>query len=141
MRRLPAAGVFGGPVSAAFGNRYSYALGARGKTKRKISEASGCLMEYIGMVAYLVGSAEERERCNTYLGWLLGQRGDSKETAKAVDITGRSDVDELACPQSYIGCECMRSCIPQSPFAPPSSTAPHRACVCACADIVWPWHA
>ena len=87
-----------------------------------------CLMEYIGMVAYLVGSAEERERCNTYLGWLLGQRGDSKETAKAVDITGRSDVDLVACPQSYIGCARPHASH-SPPFALPSSTVhrtPHR---------------
>ena len=94
-----------------------------------------CLMEYIGMVAYLVGSAEERERCNTYLDWLLGQRGDSKETAKTVDITGRSDVDLIECPQSYIGCAPPPS-LPSAALAPilappsfhPCSTRVPSAC-------------
>jgi hypothetical protein len=33
----------------------AYALGKEGTTRRKLAKASGCIMEYVGHIAYLSG--------------------------------------------------------------------------------------
>ena len=33
----------------------SYALGKDGTTRRKLARASGCIMEYVGQVAFICG--------------------------------------------------------------------------------------
>lgn len=53
---------------------YSYALGKGGSTRRKLSRASGCIVEYVGQVAYFAGTKKERECAREYLDWVLQQR-------------------------------------------------------------------
>jgi hypothetical protein len=52
----------------------SYALGKDGVTRRKLATASGAIVEYIGYLAHLAGTTEERHRARDYLKWLLKQR-------------------------------------------------------------------
>mmetsp|Transcript_133432 Transcript_133432/g.285328 ORF Transcript_133432/g.285328 Transcript_133432/m.285328 type:complete len:938 (-) Transcript_133432:57-2870(-) len=53
---------------------YSYALGRSGATRKKLSRASNCIVEYVGRVAYFCGNKKERARAKEYLTWLLQQR-------------------------------------------------------------------
>jgi hypothetical protein len=67
---------------------FSYALGTQGLTRKKLARAAGCILEYVGNVAIMVGTQDERDRCRDYLHWLLAQRvGDC-----VVTVTGRSDI-------------------------------------------------
>ena len=52
----------------------SYALGSQGSTRKKLSHASGCILEYLNYCAVAAGTAKERERASSYLKWLLMQR-------------------------------------------------------------------
>ncbi|KAF4743638.1 hypothetical protein FOZ62_018657, partial [Perkinsus olseni] len=40
--------------------QFTYALGRRGTTRRKLEKASGAIMEYIGYTAFICGTKEER---------------------------------------------------------------------------------
>jgi len=53
---------------------YSYALGAKGNTRRKLATASGCVIEYVGRLACFAGFKRDRKRGKDYLRWLLEQR-------------------------------------------------------------------
>jgi len=53
---------------------YSYALGKGGSTRRKLSRASGCIVEYVGQVAYFAGTKQQRDCAREYLRWVLQQR-------------------------------------------------------------------
>ena len=53
---------------------FSYALGARGSTRRKLAGASGCIIEYVGRLACFAGYRQDRRRGKDYLRWLLEQR-------------------------------------------------------------------
>eukprot|EP00958_Prasinococcus_capsulatus_P020363 scaffold2640_cov376-Prasinococcus_capsulatus_cf.AAC.7 len=77
----------------------SYALGAGGSTRRKLANASGCIIEYLGNVAVLYGTSDERGRARDYLGWLLQQ----KNGPVPVDAEGRTDVDVVSVPREYMG--------------------------------------
>ena len=70
----------------------SYALGKDGTTRRKLARASGCIMEYVGQVAFICGTIEERTRARTYLKWLLKQRNGS---VYVDDLTDRDDVTKV----------------------------------------------
>ncbi|KAH3767918.1 domain K-type RNA binding proteins family protein [Pelomyxa schiedti] len=52
----------------------SYALGKRGATRKKLARASGCIMEYVGTVAFMSGHINERKRAREYLHLLMEQR-------------------------------------------------------------------
>jgi len=78
---------------------YSYALGKGGSTRKKIARASGCIIEYIGRLAYLSGTREERKRAREYLTWLFRQRVGSVE----VDYSKRDDVTVLSVPKDCVG--------------------------------------
>eukprot|EP00959_Pyramimonas_sp_CCMP1952_P251114 5248598-Pyramimonas_sp.AAC.1 len=52
----------------------SYALGQMGSTRKKLAQASRCILEYLGQCAVMAGSYKERERSKSYLTWLLQQR-------------------------------------------------------------------
>jgi len=56
------------------GDEFSYALGKDGATKRKLTRASGCIIEYLGDFAFMSGTRAERQRAGRYLRWLLMQR-------------------------------------------------------------------
>ena len=81
------------------GEEFSYALGARGSTRKKLAAAAGCIMEYIGQTAVIAGNARERRQGRDYLGWLLKQR----QGNLYVDTAGRDDVTEIEAPRSAIG--------------------------------------
>jgi hypothetical protein len=53
---------------ALHAQEFPYALGVKGATKRKLSAAAGCIIEFVGHVAVLCGTKEERERGGKYLG-------------------------------------------------------------------------
>jgi len=78
---------------------YSYALGKGGATRKKIARASGCVIEYIGRLAYLSGVKKERTRAREYLGWLFCQRVGPVE----VNYARRDDVSVLQVPKDCVG--------------------------------------
>lgn len=78
---------------------YSYALGKGGATRKKIAQASGCVIEYIGRLAFLSGTKKERTHAREYLGWLFLQRVGSVE----VNYQGRDDVTVLPVPKDCVG--------------------------------------
>lgn len=78
---------------------YSYALGKGGATRKKIARASGCIIEYVGRLAYLSGLKPERARAREYLGWLFQQRVGPVE----VDYVGRTDVSIVEVPKECVG--------------------------------------
>mmetsp|Transcript_68036 Transcript_68036/g.203747 ORF Transcript_68036/g.203747 Transcript_68036/m.203747 type:complete len:275 (-) Transcript_68036:22-846(-) len=78
----------------------SYALGKDGTTRRKLARASGAIMEYVGQIAFICGSFEERTRARTYLKWLLKQRNGS---VFVEDLRERTDVTIVPVPSEAIG--------------------------------------
>lgn len=78
---------------------FSYALGREGKTRKKLAKASGCILEYVGLVAVMIGTLEERTRVKDYLRWLLLQRTGQCD----VDLTGRTDVTTMSVEAKYVG--------------------------------------
>jgi len=78
----------------------SYALGKDGTTRRKLARASGCIMEYVGQVAFICGTIEQRTRARTYLKWLLKQRHGS---VYVDDLRDRDDVTIVQVPRDAIG--------------------------------------
>jgi len=78
----------------------SYALGKDGTTRRKLARASGCIMEYVGQVAFICGTIQERTRARTYLKWLLKQRNGS---VYVEDLKERDDVTIVPVPREAIG--------------------------------------
>ena len=81
-------------------DEYSYALGARGSTRKKIVDASGAVVEYVGRVAFLVGNRRQRALAKDYLEWLLEQKNGAQ---CRVDVRGRDDVDVVEAPRSAVG--------------------------------------
>lgn len=79
---------------------YKYALGKGGNTRKKVARASGCIVEYIGRVAYFSGAKRERVRAREYLQWWLQQcNGESA----AVEHRGRDDVTIIMVPKHCVG--------------------------------------
>mgnify|MGYP001164927614 FL=1 len=81
------------------GDEFSYALGGRGSTRKKIAAASNCILEYVAQVAFLAGNERERRQCRDYLDWLLKQR----EGDLYVDVAGRDDVTTVQVPSKSVG--------------------------------------
>lgn len=54
-------------------NELSFALGHKGAIRKKLAMASGCIIEYVGEVAYFSGTLVERTRGRDYLRWVLQQ--------------------------------------------------------------------
>lgn len=78
----------------------SYALGKDGATRKKLEQASGAILQYVGYVAFIAGSLKERRRCREFVQWLLQQRRGSVTIA---DITRRDDVTEVRIPDNCKG--------------------------------------
>ena len=53
---------------------FSYALGPGGAARRKLAQASGCIIEYVGRLACFCGYKKDRRRAKDYLRWMLEQR-------------------------------------------------------------------
>lgn len=51
----------------------SYALGKQGATRKKLEQASECIVQYVGNVALLSGYRKERHKAKEYLSWLFAQ--------------------------------------------------------------------
>jgi len=83
-------------------DQLSYALGKKGSTRKKLAKASGCILEYVGSVAFLAGSLAARQRCREYLGWLCDQVC-NKTGRISIDPTTRDDVTLVPVPKDCIG--------------------------------------
>ncbi|EER20146.1 hypothetical protein Pmar_PMAR026736 [Perkinsus marinus ATCC 50983] len=79
--------------------QFTYALGRRGATRKKLERASGAIIEYIGYTAFISGTKAERRRGRDYLNFLLDQR----EGEVNVKLDGREDVTTVETPEEYIG--------------------------------------
>ena len=51
----------------------SFALGNKGYMRKKLALASGCIIEYVGEVAFFSGTLVERSKGKDYLKWVLRQ--------------------------------------------------------------------
>jgi hypothetical protein len=80
-------------------DEYSYALGKRGSTRKKLARAACCIIEYIGTTAFLAGTRAERECAQDYLKWLIAQR----DGPVTVDRRDRSDLTAVEVPSSCVG--------------------------------------
>ncbi|CAE7941071.1 unnamed protein product, partial [Symbiodinium necroappetens] len=81
------------------GDELSFALGKEGATRRKLANASGCILEYIGNIAYMAGVRAERQRARDYITWLKQQR----IGPVYIDISSRSDATEVKVPRELTG--------------------------------------
>jgi hypothetical protein len=61
---------------------YSFALGKQGSTRKNIVRTTGCLVEYIGSVAFLSGVKSERKAAREYLLWLFEERKNKTNKAE-----------------------------------------------------------
>eukprot|EP00756_Hemistasia_phaeocysticola_P017361 Hpha_TRINITY_DN15533_c3_g7::TRINITY_DN15533_c3_g7_i1::g.105248::m.105248 len=78
----------------------SYALGSQGYTRRKLQNASGCIVQYVGNVAFFAGLYEERRRARRYMRWLLEQRHGA---VRVKDSDQLDDVQTMDVPSEAIG--------------------------------------
>ena len=82
------------------GDEFSYALGSRGSTRKKLAAASGAIIEYVGEVAIFAGLERERKQAREYMEWLMRQRTNEPMD---VDVDAREDVTVVAAPRSTMG--------------------------------------
>jgi len=78
----------------------SYALGKQGATRKKLAGSSGCILQYVGNVAFLAGTRDERRRCREFLEWLLAQR---RGSVTIRDAASREDCTEVHVPDNCKG--------------------------------------
>jgi len=78
----------------------SYALGKMGSTRRKLARAAHCIVQYVGLVAFLAGTKVERARAKEYLSILLAQRKGEVHVENAND---REDCEVVEIPQHHVG--------------------------------------
>lgn len=90
---------FGTETMALRPDEFSYALGKMGSTRKKLARAAMCILEYVGNVAVIGGTKEERARGRDYLRWLIEQRTGRSECRPE----GRDDVTVVEIPRSVVG--------------------------------------
>lgn len=78
----------------------SYALGKQGTTRKKLALASGCILQYVGHLAFMAGTRKERRRCKEFIEWLLQQRRGQVTVTSTAD---RDDVTEVHVPENCKG--------------------------------------
>jgi len=78
----------------------SYALGKQGTTRKKLALASGCILQYVGHVAFMAGTLKERRRCKEFIEWLLQQR---RGQVTVNDVSKRDDCAEVHVPENCKG--------------------------------------
>merc|ERR1712241_656891 len=78
----------------------SYALGKEGVTRKKLENASGAILQYVGNFAFIAGDLVERRRCTEFIHWLLQQR---RGIVTIGDISHRNDVLEAHIPTQCKG--------------------------------------
>eukprot|EP00930_Biecheleria_cincta_P057688 TRINITY_DN43587_c0_g1_i1.p1 TRINITY_DN43587_c0_g1~~TRINITY_DN43587_c0_g1_i1.p1 ORF type:complete len:704 (+),score=87.43 TRINITY_DN43587_c0_g1_i1:136-2247(+) len=77
-----------------------YAWGKNGTTQKKLIRASGCVIQIMGNIAYMSGSAEERQRAEEYITIVL----DTLDGPVHVEKPWlRSDVTVVQVPGSIVG--------------------------------------
>jgi len=81
-------------------NDLSFALGHKGSIRKKLSIASGCIIEYVGDVAYLSGNLLERSKARDYLRWVLQQL---QGEVIVSDFRKRVDVSSIFVPKRAAG--------------------------------------
>mmetsp|Transcript_42722 Transcript_42722/g.98902 ORF Transcript_42722/g.98902 Transcript_42722/m.98902 type:complete len:630 (-) Transcript_42722:130-2019(-) len=78
----------------------SYALGKQGTTRKKLALASGCILQYVGHVAFMAGTLKERRRCKEFIEWLLQQR---RGQVTVNNVSQRDDCTEVHVPENCKG--------------------------------------
>jgi len=78
----------------------SYALGKGGSTRKKLAKASGCILQYVGHVAFMAGTLKQRRRCREFIEWLLQQR---RGQVTVNDVKERDDCVEMHVPENCKG--------------------------------------
>eukprot|EP00927_Polykrikos_kofoidii_P057306 TRINITY_DN51421_c0_g1_i1.p1 TRINITY_DN51421_c0_g1~~TRINITY_DN51421_c0_g1_i1.p1 ORF type:complete len:613 (-),score=95.09 TRINITY_DN51421_c0_g1_i1:365-2203(-) len=78
----------------------SYALGKQGTTRKKLAQASSCILSYVGHVAFMAGTMKERRRCKEFIEWLLQQR---RGQVTVDDVSARDDCTEMHIPGNCKG--------------------------------------
>jgi len=78
----------------------SYALGKEGSTRKKLEFAAGCILQFVGNVAFIAGDYKERRRCRDFIDWLLAQR---RGMVTIPDISRRDDATEMHIPSNCKG--------------------------------------
>merc|ERR1712050_33056 len=81
-------------------DEFSYCLGKQGSTRKKLAAASGCILQYVGQIAFLAGTLSERKRCRDFIGWLLAQRRGSITVS---DAESRDDCTVMHVPDNCKG--------------------------------------
>jgi len=90
---------FGTDVVKLRMDEMSWALGKKGATRKKLANASGAIVEYVGNFVHMAGDKYERERAREYLGWVMDQlKGECD-----IDTDHRDDVTVLHIPQDCVG--------------------------------------
>mmetsp|Transcript_36786 Transcript_36786/g.84716 ORF Transcript_36786/g.84716 Transcript_36786/m.84716 type:complete len:609 (-) Transcript_36786:69-1895(-) len=78
----------------------SYSLGKQGTTRKKLENASGAILEYVGHIAFIGGTLKERKRCKEFIGWLLAQR---RGSVTIRNVSDREDATEMHIPDNCKG--------------------------------------
>jgi len=71
----------------------SFCLGSGGQTRRKVANASGAILQFVGLFCCIGGTRAERRRCWDYLQWLMHQM--TKSPDAFIDTRGHEDVTEV----------------------------------------------
>merc|ERR1719326_1241019 len=78
----------------------SYALGKQGATRKKLENASGAILQYVGHMAFIAGKYRERKRCREFVTWLLAQR---RGCVTIPHANKRDDATEMHVPENCKG--------------------------------------
>merc|ERR1712127_760381 len=78
----------------------SYALGKQGTTRKKLETAAGAILQYVGHVAFIAGTLQERRRCKEFVSWLLAQR---RGSVTITNVSQRDDATEMHIPENCKG--------------------------------------
>lgn len=77
-----------------------YAVGKNACMKKKLSQSSGAAVAFMGNLAVMSGTLQERTRCKEYLTWTLQTLEGPLSVA---DLQSRTDVTEIPCPAAIVG--------------------------------------
>merc|ERR1719210_1328616 len=78
----------------------SYAIGKEAATQKKLEKAAGCILQFLGNIAFIAGTLKERRRCKEFIGWLLQQM---RGSVTIPDISRRDDCAEMHIPMNCKG--------------------------------------
>merc|ERR1719346_167630 len=78
----------------------SYCIGKEAATQKKLEKAAGCILQFVGNVAFIAGTYKERRRCKEFIGWLLQQM---RGSVTIPDVTRRDDATEMYIPANCKG--------------------------------------